>query len=67
MFIISVLNRKYHFWANLVQKIKIVSLSWQLVLTQFEYKEFNGDVFVLFNLFFVSTCNICFDDKKNLK
>ena len=25
------LDWKYHFWANLVQKIKIVSLSWNLV------------------------------------
>ena len=27
----SVLDRKYPFWRNLVQKIKIVSLSWNLV------------------------------------
>ena len=27
----SVLDRKYPFWANLAQKIKIVSLSWNLV------------------------------------
>ena len=31
VFTFSVLNRKYTFWANLVQKIKIVSLSWNLV------------------------------------
>ena len=31
MFIPSVLDRKYPFWANLVQKIKVVSLRWNLV------------------------------------
>ena len=31
VFTFSVLNRKYTFWANLVQKIKIVSLNWNLV------------------------------------
>ena len=31
MFTFSVLDRKYSFWANLVQKSKIVSLSWNLV------------------------------------
>ena len=31
VFTFSVLNRKYTIWANLVQKIKIVSLSWNLV------------------------------------
>ena len=28
---ISVSDRKYHFWAHLAQKIKIISLSWNLV------------------------------------
>ena len=32
VFILSVLDRKYPFWANLVQKIKIVSLNWYLGL-----------------------------------
>ena len=27
MFTLSVLDRKYSFWANLVQKVKIISLS----------------------------------------
>ena len=31
IFIFSVLDQKYHFWANLYQKIKIISLSWNLV------------------------------------
>ena len=30
-FDISVSDRKYHFWAHLGQKIKIISLSWNLV------------------------------------
>ena len=34
----------YPFWENLVQKIKFVSLSWNLYLGLFEYAEFNGDV-----------------------
>ena len=33
MFILSVFDWKYPFWANLVQKIKIVTLSWNLVPT----------------------------------
>ena len=32
MFILSFLYWKYPFWANLVKKIRIVSLSWNLVL-----------------------------------
>ena len=28
----SILDRKYSFWANLVQKIKVVTLSWNLLL-----------------------------------
>ena len=31
MFIFFVFDRKYPFWANLVQKVKIVSWSWNLV------------------------------------
>ena len=31
LFIFSVLDRKHPFWANLVQKIKVVSLSWNVV------------------------------------
>ena len=31
MFILSVFDWKYPFWANLVQKVKIISLSWNLV------------------------------------
>ena len=33
MFTFSVFEQKYHFRENLVQKIKIISLSWNLVLT----------------------------------
>ena len=33
MFIFFVFGRKYPFWANLVQNIKIVTLTWYLVLT----------------------------------
>ena len=44
MFRFSVFNWKCHFWASLVQKIKIVSLSWNLVLQQFKYAEFNDAV-----------------------
>ena len=33
MFIFLVFDWKYRFWANLVQKIKIVILSWNLVAT----------------------------------
>ena len=31
MYTLSVLDQKYPFWANFVQKVKIVSLSWNLV------------------------------------
>ena len=31
IFIFSVFDRKYPFWANLVQKIKLVNLSWNLI------------------------------------
>ena len=31
MFILSVFDWKYPFWANLVQKVKIISWSWNLV------------------------------------
>ena len=33
MFIFSAFGRKYPLWANLIQKIKIISLSWNLVST----------------------------------
>ena len=33
MFILSVFDWKYPFWANLVKKIKILTLSWNLVRT----------------------------------
>ena len=44
MFTFSVLDWKYPFWASLVQKIKIASFSWNLVLDYFKYVKFNGDV-----------------------
>ena len=31
LFIFSVLDRKHPFWANLAQKIEVVSLSWNLI------------------------------------
>ena len=40
----SVLDRTYPFWTNSVLKIKIVSLSWNLVTRLFEYVEFSSDV-----------------------
>ena len=44
-FTFSVLDQKYPFWANLVQKYKIVCLSWNLVprlirTSKFEYSRF---------------------------
>ena len=41
MFTFSVFERKYPFSGYLVQKIKIVSLNWNLV-HQFKYAKFNG-------------------------
>ena len=39
----SVSDVKHFFWANLIQKIKIVCLSWNLVLRLIiEHAEFNG-------------------------
>ena len=52
-----VLDRKYLFGANLVRKIKIVSLNWNLEPRgQFKYEEFSGDV----HFFFFSTGNTVF-------
>ena len=42
VFAFSVLVRKHPLWANLSQKIKIVSLSWNLLPRLIEYVEFNG-------------------------
>ena len=39
MFTFSVFDLKYLFWANLVHKIKIVRLSWNFALDEFEYPE----------------------------
>ena len=33
VFTLSIFDQKYPFWANLVQKVKIISLSWNLVPT----------------------------------
>ena len=45
MFTFSVLERKYPFWANLVQKDKIVCLQWSLVLRLiFKYFEVDDDI-----------------------
>ena len=43
MLAFSVLDQKYCLWANLVQKIKIVILNWNLVLRLIWIAEFNGD------------------------
>ena len=43
MLAFSVFDQKYRFWANCVQKIKIVTLSWNLVVWLIEYAEFSGD------------------------
>ena len=49
----SVLNQKYPFYANLYQKIKIVSLTQNLVPRHFEYVKFDGDIhFFCFRPFF---------------
>ena len=61
LFIVSVLDQKYLFYANLVQNIKIVSLRWNLLsrlirickIISFEKAEFDGDfIFLSFFLFF---------------
>ena len=44
VFILSVSDGKHPFWINLVQKIKIVSLSWNWYLDLFEYAKFNGAI-----------------------
>ena len=41
----SYLNRKFPFWANLVQKVKTVWIKWNLVP---EYAEFDSDVYIFF-------------------
>ena len=42
--IFIVLDQKYPFWANLVKRIKIVNLTWNLEpRLYFVYAEFNGD------------------------
>ena len=33
IFTFSVFDRKYTFWTNLIQKVKVISWSWNLVLT----------------------------------
>ena len=46
MVVFAVFDRKQPFWTNLVQKIKIISLSTAEVwyLNYFEYLELDGDV-----------------------
>ena len=44
LFTFFVFDQKCSFWANLVQKIKIVSLSWNLVPRLIKYAEFSDDV-----------------------
>ena len=46
-FTLSVFNRKYLFWTNLAQKIKIISLSWNLVLRLIRVWLFNAE-FIFF-------------------
>ena len=42
---ISDFDRKYHFWVNLDQKIKIISLSLKFGTQNYiEYAKFNGNV-----------------------
>ena len=43
-YIYSVLDWRYSFWVNLVQKFKIISLGWNLVPRLFEYAKVNGVV-----------------------
>ena len=41
MLLLSALDRKYYFWANLVQKIKVTFVGLSLVyIDYFEYAEF---------------------------
>ena len=47
VFIFSVFDWKYPSWGNLVQKIKIVNLSWN-VADQFKYAKFNGGIHFLY-------------------
>ena len=44
VFILIVLDWKYPFWTNLVQKIKIVNSRWNFVPSLIEYAELNGGV-----------------------
>ena len=45
VFTFSILDWKYSFWASLVQKIKFVNLSWNLVpRLSLKCAEFNGDI-----------------------
>ena len=48
VFTFSVLERKHHFWANLVQKIKIVSLRWKLLPRQIWYADMQISMVVFF-------------------
>ena len=44
----SVFDRKYYFWASLVQKIKIISLSTSLVPILIQIYKINGDFLFFF-------------------
>ena len=45
VFTFSVLDRKHSFWENLVQKVKIFSLSKNVVLRLIQYAQFSGAVY----------------------
>ena len=47
LFVFSILGWKCLSWANLVQKIKIIILGWNLVLRLIRKSKFNGDVHFL--------------------
>ena len=48
MFTFSVFDGKCPFWANLILKLDIVRLSWNLLPSWFEYTAFNRDVHLFF-------------------
>ena len=55
----SVFDWKYLFWLNLVQKLKMISLSWNSIPGRIQYAEFHGDVhFFCFRLEITFSANL---------
>ena len=59
MFTSSVFDREYPFWANLVQKIKILSLSWNLIPTLTRICRIQWWCFVFFSTRSTFLSNFC--------